>query len=227
MRRILTLIALLAAPALAPSAALADDTDDQAWLNVTAQQRLSGKLLLWAEVQGRFGEDASRLTQSIIRPGLGYEVSPKVQLWAGYGYITNHAASGPDQTEDRLWQQASWTVGKVAGGTFSSRSRLEQRWVDGGDDTGWRVRQFFKYDRPLKPGGDASLVLTSETFVATNDADWGARSGFDQMRNFAGVGFSVAPKARLEIGYLNQFINRTGSNDRINHIASVSLLKRL
>lgn len=207
-------------------AALADETDNQAWLNATGQYRLNGRLLLWAEAQGRFGEDASRLTQSIIRPGLGWQAAPKVSLWAGYARITNHQP-GKDQAEDRLWQQALWNIGPMLGGTVTSRSRLEQRWVDGGGDTGWRVRQFLKYERPFRPGGDASLVLTSETFVALNDADWGARSGFDQMRNFVGVGLSVAPKMRVEAGYLNQYINRPGDNDRMNHIASVSLLKRL
>ena len=216
---------LLAAAALA-TPALADESDLQAWGNFTGQYRLSGKLLGWAEVQGRFGDDASRLSQSIIRPALGWQAAPKVSLWAGYGRITNHRP-GKDQAEDRLWQQALWNVGPVLGGAVTSRTRLEQRRVDGGDDTGWRARQFLKYERPFRPGGDKTLVLWNETFVALNDANWGARSGFDQTRTFAGVGLSVAAKTRVEIGYLNQYINRVGPNDRVNHIASVSVFKRL
>ena len=46
------------------------------------------------------------------------------------------------------------------------------------------------------------------------------------MRNFAGVGFSVAPKARFEVGYMNQYLNRPGPNDRMNHIASTNLFVR-
>lgn len=208
-----------------PRAALADVQDTQAWFNVTGSGPVHGKVLAWAEVQGRFGNDVSRLSQSIIRPGIGYQVSKTLQVYVGYGRITNHNP-GPDISEDRLWQQLSWSGAPFAGGVISTRSRLEQRFVENGNDAGWRARQFVKFNRPFRPGGDTTLVLTSEVFVALDDTDWGARSGFDQMRNFAGVGFSVAPKARIEVGYMNQYINRVGPNDRMNHIASTNLLVR-
>ncbi len=215
----------MAAALLAMSPAHADIRDAQGWLNVTGFGPVRGKLLAWAEVQTRFGEDVSRLSQSIIRPGLGYQVSKSVQIYAGYGRITNHTP-GPDVGEDRLWQQLSWSGAPIAGGVISTRSRLEQRFVESGSDTGWRLRHWTKFNRPLRPGADLALVLTSEVFVALDDTDWGARSGFDQMRNFAGVGFTVAPKARIEAGYMNQYINRIGSNDRMNHIASANLFVR-
>lgn len=206
-------------------AAHADQDDAQAWLNFTAQGPIKGRLLGWAELQGRFGNDVSQLSQTIVRPALGYQLNKSWSAWVGYGRITNHNP-GPSVAENRLWQQLSWSGTQVLGGTLSTRTRLEQRWVETGDETGWRVRQLFKFIRPLRPGGDTGLVLSSETFIALDDADWGARAGFDQMRNFAGIGFTVAPKARLEAGYMNQYIDRAGPNDRMNHIASLNLLVR-
>jgi hypothetical protein len=223
--RLLALAPLTLAMALAARPARADTRDNWVWLNVTAQGPVSGKILAWAEVQGRFGDDASRLSQSILRPGIGYQLSPRVSLWVGYGRITGHNR-GKDVGENRLWQQLSWNAGEVAGGALTTRTRLEQRFVNTGSDTGWRLRQLVKFNRPLRKGGDTSFVLTSETFIALDDADWGARSGFDQTRNFAGIGFTVAPKTRLEVGYLNQYINQAGANDRMNHIGSASLLAR-
>lgn len=219
------LVAALALGLLAATPALADDHDAQAWGNVTWQGPVSGKLLLWAEAQERFGDDVGRLSQSILRPGVGWQASKTVQLWAGYGRITNHNR-GADVSEDRTWQQLSWNAGQVGGGTLTTRTRMEQRWVETGSDAGWRLRQLVKYSRPVKPGADLHLVAISEVFFALDDTDWGARSGFDQVRNFAGVGFSVAPKARLEVGYMNQYIERPGPNDRMNHIASFNLLGR-
>jgi hypothetical protein len=210
---------------LGAGAARADVHDAQAWLNVTGSGPVHGKLLAWAEVQTRFGEDLGRLSQTIVRPGVGYQLSKSLQLYVGYARVTNHNP-GPDVGEDRLWQQLSWSGAPLAGGTLSTRTRLEQRFVETGRDTGWRMRQLVKYNRPFRPGGDTSLVLTSEAFVALDDADWGARSGFDQLRNFAGVGFSVAPQARIEAGYMNQYIDRAGPDDRMNHIASANLLVR-
>lgn len=213
------LLALCALPARA-------DTDDgQAWLNLTVQGPVKGKLLAWAEVQGRFGDDVSRLSTSILRPGVGYQLSRDVSVWVGYARVTTHNP-GADIGEDRIWQQVSWNAGQVLGGSFSTRTRLEQRLLENGTDTGWRLRQFVKYSRPFRKGGDTALVATSELFVALNDADWGARAGFDQIRNFAGVAFSVSPKARMEFGYLNQYINRPGPDDRVNHAAAVNLLAR-
>jgi len=223
--RLLGLAPLALAALVSP--AFADEQDGQTWLNYTVQGPVSGKLLILGEAQARFGEDSSRIVQSIIRPGIGYQLTPKASVWVGYGHITNHRP-GPDQLEQRLWQQVSYNFGAVAGGALSTRSRLEQRVVDkGGDDTAWRVRHLVRYERKFRQGGDPSLVLTSEAFLAVNDADWGPRSGLDQWRNFAGAGFTVAPKTRFEVGYLNQFINRPGDNERMNHVASVTLITRL
>jgi len=227
MQGIAVLAAILAGAALfSPGAARADDIHDgQGWLNVTATGALKGRLMGWGEVQGRFGNDASRLSQSILRPGLGYQVNKDLTIWAGYGRITNHNV-GPDVGEDRLWQQVSWTAGKLGRATVSTRTRLEQRFVETGSDTGWRLRHLFKYDLPLRPGGTTNFVITSETFVALDDTDWGARAGFDQIRNFVGLGFPVAAKTRLEAGYMNQYINRRGPDDQMNHIASLNLFVR-
>ncbi len=219
-------LAPLALAALA-SPAMADDYDNQTWLNYAIQGPVSGKLLILGEVQARYGDDSSRIIQSIIRPGVGYQLTPKASVWVGYAHVTNHRP-GPDQVEQRRWEQVSYSFGAVAGGTLSSRSRLEQRVVDrGGDDTAWRLRQQFRYERKFRQGGDPSLVVTSEAFFSVNDADWGPHGGLDQLRNFAGVGFKVAPKTRVEVGYLNQFSNRPGDNDRMNHVAQVTLSTRL
>ena len=221
-----TAAAIFAAALFTAAPALADDIHDgQAWLNVTATGSLKGKLMGWGEVQARFGNDVSRLSQSIIRPGIGYQVNKDLILWVGYGRITNHNI-GPDVGEDRLWQQVSWTAGKLGRATVSTRTRMEQRFVETGSDTGWRLRHLFKYDLPLREGGTTNFVITSETFIALDDTDWGARAGFDQIRNFVGLGFKVAPKARLEAGYMNQYIDRRGPTDQMNHIASANLLVR-
>ena len=58
----------------------------------------------------RFGEDVGRLSQSILRPGVGYQLSDTVSAWVGYGRVTNHQP-GDDVGEDRIWQQLSWNAG--------------------------------------------------------------------------------------------------------------------
>ena len=50
------------------------------------------------------------------------------------------------------------------------------------------------------------------------------RDGLDQNRAFIGLGAKLAPGASTEVGYLNQYVNRRGRPDALNHIASITLL---
>ncbi|NIO04570.1 MAG: DUF2490 domain-containing protein [Proteobacteria bacterium] len=65
-----------------------------------------------------------------------------------------------------------------------------------------------------------------EVFLNLNSTDWGADSGFDQNRVFAGFGWHFGPSRhiRAAIGYLNQFVHKTSADDEINHILSINLL---
>ena len=74
------------------SPAVAERTveDFQTWGNITATGSLSAinpKLKWWLEGQGRFGNDSSRFSQGIIRPGVGYALNEKTTVWLGYAWI--------------------------------------------------------------------------------------------------------------------------------------------
>ena len=92
---------------------------------------------------------------------------------------------------------------------------------------GWRLREMLRFEKPLREGSDAvNALVYAEGFLALNSTDWGARSGFDQLRSFAGVEVGLPGASTLELGYLNQAINQRGGNSRINHVASVTLFFR-
>ncbi|MET0191741.1 MAG: DUF2490 domain-containing protein [Hyphomicrobiaceae bacterium] len=225
IRRISRLFAACAAVLALP--AMADTIhDEQAWVNLTAIGSVSGDLVYFAEVQPRFGNGA-RLDQLLLRGAVGWKLSPKVTLYQGYAHVVTAIEGGRDLNEERSFQQLSLALGKPVGGELSSRTRLEQRWRSNGNDTGWRLREMLRYEHPLKAGRDAvnGLVWT-EAFVAFNDTDWGARSGFDQLRTFVGAEVGLPGASTVEIGYLNQTINQTGGRTRMNHAASVTLWYR-
>ncbi|MFV2002345.1 MAG: DUF2490 domain-containing protein, partial [Paracoccaceae bacterium] len=73
-------------------------------------------------------------------------------------------------------------------------------------DTGWRLRQFWRWARPI-PQTNFSFVVANETFFGLNNADWGQRSGFDQNRAMFGLAWKIASTVRLEGGYLNNHID--------------------
>ena len=180
----------------------------------------------WMEGQGRFFNDAGRLGQSIIRPGIGYKLSDNFSAWLGYAWILTRPLGRSETNEHRIWQQLSWKDSFSWGGLFS-RTRLEQRFLSHGDDTGWRFRQFIKVTHPLY-FERLYLSLWDEVFVNINSTNFGAVSGFNQNRAFAGLGVYIDSKQhfRFELGYMNQFIGNENRFDAMNHIISTNLFIR-
>jgi len=214
-----------------PAAASAGSLEDfQTWGNITAiggfgfiDPKLKS-VRYWLEGQGRFGEDASRLSQSMVRPAFGYALNDKASVWLGYAWIfTDRPFTGRRFDENRIWQQFLWTQ-PTPFGSFTSRSRIEQRFAETGDDAGWRFRQFVKLSVPLAFAPDFSLVGWEEVFVRINKTDWSGDDGFDQNRLFVGLGYNFSKEIKTEIGYMNQYIRRAEAPDRISHVLSISLL---
>ena len=177
----------------------------------------------WFDAHWRLRNDSDGFNQSIIRPGLGYALDDLQTIWAGYGWIKTSPVTGNDFDEHRIWQQ--WTASPTLGAwKLLHRSRFEQRWVETGNDVGLRWRQMLRGQKILTGCPQWSAIVWDEAFFHLNDTDWGARSGFDQNRAFIGVGFKRCQhdRIRTEIGYLNQFINRQGAPDGMNHILSIN-----
>lgn len=222
MRLFLIAAALAAATPLVAKAKTSQD--EQAWVNLTAIGPVSGDLVYFVELQPRFGDGVSRLDHVLLRGAIGWKLSPSVTVYQGYAHVETPVKNGPSFNEERSFQQLSWNIGKPWGGELSSRTRLEQRWRSDGGDTGWRLREMLRYEHALSEDrqGPAAL-LWSELFVALNNTDWGARSGFDQLRTFVGVELPIGGASTAEIGYLNQTIDQTLGRTRINHAASVTI----
>jgi len=210
---------------LASAPALADNT--QAWsaFAVSGPIKDGSRFLLWFDAHARFRDNASELGTTIIRPGIGWRASQNLSLWAGYARVTAHL-DGPNGKEDRIWQQATYKVADVFGGRLSGRTRIEQRFRDAQSDVGLRVRQSWRWARPIE-GSDFSWVAANETFIGVNNTDWGQDSGYGQNRAFLGLAWAFAPSLRLEGGYLNNHIDGGSGGGRTNHNISVALFAKL
>lgn len=209
------LLATLATPALA---------DDQVWLAGTVEGPISGRLITWTDVQTRFTNGGDRLGQLVVRPSLGIALKPGDGLYIGYAFFDTYPEGGTTRKEHRFWQQAQLRVlGTPGKAVLVSRTRLEQRFAEGEDETGWRLRQFTRGQ--VWVGNGWSLIGFNEAFAGLNETPF-QPDGLSQLRNFVGVGKVLAPQLTLEVGYLNQRMIRPGS-DATNNIASFSLFYRL
>lgn len=184
------------------------------------------KVKWWFDGHLRFFDDTDGFNQSIVRPGVGVTLNERLTLWSGYGWIHTAPIAGAAFDEHRIWQQTTWSC-DLDCVTFALRSRLEQRFVETGDDVGLRFRQLVRVHHHLPATPRLSLVGWDELFIHLNDTDWGANTGFDQNRLFAGIGWKHTPDSplRTEIGYLNQTINNSGSPDRCHHILSINFYR--
>lgn len=223
MRLVRPVLPVLAAllGAAAPVAA----HDAQLWFNSTVFGSIDD-FAFFAEMQPRFGNGISQLDQLILRPAVGWKVTKDLTLYQGYAYVQDRGM-GPVRIEDRSFQEINWKLGEINGLKTSSRTRFEQRWRSDGKDVAFRVREQMRVAAPLtdKAGG-VSALGSAEVFVALNDADWGPRAGFDQLRTFAGIEVPIGGQSTVELGYLNRLIQTPSNGLATDHILSVNLFLR-
>jgi hypothetical protein len=201
--------------------AIAAQEDPQAWGAATASISASDKLVVWLEAQGRFSDDASRLGQLLLRPAVGLKLDKTTTAFLGYAYVFTDPVGPASSDEHRIWQQLNFRLaGDGQGVTLTGRSRFEQRFRQGSTDMGLRFRQLLRVTAPLQ--GKARIVGWHESFIALDDTRWGQRSGFDRMRNFAGVALPVNANISVEPGYMNEYV-KLSAQDRMNHIASLTV----
>jgi len=196
---------------------------DQAWTAVAISGPAAddSKFLLWFDGHARFGDNVSELATTISRPGIGWRATEYLDLWLGYARVVAHR-DGPDVKEERIWQQASYPVAQILGGRLSGRTRIEQRYRDIGSDTGWRLRQFWRWARPISQT-NFSIVAANETFFGLNNTDWGQRSGFGQNRAMLGLAWKMASTVRVEGGYLNNYIDLGPAGSRTNQNVTIAI----
>jgi Protein of unknown function (DUF2490) len=225
--RVSTLLALLLlAPCLAAQQL---EEDVGAWFTFAGNGHFKTegeptKWTWWAEAQMRFYDNSNGFDEGTLRPGLGYSLSKSSTLWLGYAWVHSDPEGVRGFDEGRIWEQFSWKT-PLGEGTFDTRSRLEQRWVETGDDLGWRFRQMIRYVLPFEKGSRWAVRIFDEAFFALNDTDWGADAGLAENQIFLGLGwtFDTARIWTFEAGYMNQWKPKSSSPDIMNHVLFVQL----
>jgi len=225
--RVLVLLSLLV-----PFLASADGSDSRtsAWLMSLSRIKVTDNVRAFVDVQPRFtlndtagGKDGD-LSTLLLRGALGYQLTPNVGLYQGVAYIPTY---DPKKVEHRSFQELLIKQ-PLSTGSLAHRVRFEQRFLDGVDDTAYRLRYFVRYTRPLQNlHPKLSLAINEEMMINLNDADDGPQSGFNQNRLFMGVNYKVNPNLSFDMGYQNQVINVTSGRDNVmNHILFLGMMAK-
>jgi hypothetical protein len=213
------------------------------WFAYTGQYKVSQKWGVHLEAQFRMDGDLEVSRQNLFRLGAIYYPSKNSNFIAGYGLInTLNPSVNAYFKENRIWEQYQhtyqWSASK---NTMINRFRLEQRFVDKVGlvdqevarlETNYQNR--FRYlNRNLfflttvnKNKDELYAIVQDEVFlnVGSNNVN---RNFFYQNRLFLGFGLLTNANFRIEVGYLNHFVNPNSGADTINHTISVSLLHNL
>jgi hypothetical protein len=198
--------------------------DSQLWASTAATVKLSDSWRLSQDATIRFSDNRNGLYEVELNTLLGFVVAKGVTVWAGYTHDPNYSAGDFTVMEHRAREQVTFDkLAEIGGGKLSGRLRTEQRWREGVDGTGWRVRPFVKYSLPLHKGGKTAFVVSAEAFVNLNTNAFQRSSGLDRTRTFVGLSAPLSRAISAEVGYLNQhsFVPHGPDND--DHVASISI----
>ncbi|MBD2840816.1 DUF2490 domain-containing protein [Erythrobacter sp. KMU-140] len=204
------------------SPASATEEDFNIWTGqfIVVDLNEEGDWFVRGEAQERFTDDADRLGQLLLRSLVGYRINDRVSIGGGYAYILTDPVGPVEVNEHRFYQELNVRLVETSGGlTIDSRTRLEQRTFEEGDQTAWRFRNFVQLRASITQNN--KVIAYTEPFIELNETEF-QRGGLSVWRNFVGVSFPLAEGIEVVPGYLNQYVIRDGE-DRIDHIANVNL----
>ena len=200
--------------------AVADDLteDSGAWMQAVAEGSMEfidpslKKGRIWMEGQSRFDGNWDHWYQGMVRTAVGYSLSDRATIWAGYTWLPTQNIGKDYISQQDLWPAFRYVLPTDIG-TFTFRTMWETNFLRG-DQLRERPRQMIKFMHPLEFEPRLSLIAWDEAFYRVNSTEWGGKSGFDQNRAFAGLGWSFNKNVRAELGYMNQYV------DNANHSAA-------
>jgi len=198
----------------------AQQSDLGNWVLLFGNKKINDKFNWHHEVQYRNYNFVGDLEQLLLRTGIGVNVTDNTNLLLGYGFIRSENYAGSNEklivNEHRIFQQII-TKQNVAKLRLQHRYRFEQRFVE--EDFKLRFRYFLGLAYPLWKEADSPkelyLSAYNEIFLNTK------KDVFDRNRLYGGLGYRLNEMFRLELGYMNQFLN-LGNRDQLNVVCFVS-----
>ena len=211
--------------------------DNDVWFLLLNKVDLSDKWSFLNETHLRRHQWLEQQEQFLIRPGFNYAFNDAVVATVGYTYIkTYQYGQYPlpvDVPENNVWEQITLSHKITEQVNMSHRYRIEHRWIgdirnDGitaPEIDGTRFTQRFRYritaNFPIIKTDEGTRVyghvfdemwlnLRDELHVLNFDRNW----------LYLGVGCRFSPTSRIEVAFLDQWINQP-ANNRYEHNPTV------
>ena len=208
------LLAALASVTI-PSTAQASDDAAELWLNPSFEVGLDGDTAFELETAQRFrSERDGRVDTYFVRGWVKQDIASNATLAGAVEYRVNDGGSD----ELRTIQQLS-----TSHGILKTRLRLEQRFVDGADRMGLRLRPRLGVGFDLTADGRWSAGADAELFWVLRGNNLGSDTGITGLRTTIGVEYEVSDNLTLGLSYLRQQDFEDGGPDQIGHAPLIGI----
>lgn len=201
------------------SPAMAEENYFEGWFEGTVAADIDKRTFVQFQTQQRARDENNPAGNShIYRLWLGRRLGGGVSLSGGL-----HRSKEGTVKETRLIEQLSYPIA----GALKGRTRIEQRFIDDADQTGWRVRQRLGLALPLAKQMDGvDFVANAEGFLTLRPTSVGGQRGLTGLRTFVGVERSFG-QVDASIGYTRHQSIRRDAPDRVGHAPTLNLTLNL
>lgn len=239
-----TFLLLLTVLSISTFSKLVAQSQFSGWVASFNTIKIGDKTSLHTDVQLRSTDEWKKAQTFLFRPGINFHLNKKIILSAGYAYISNRRVVSNVTgylPEHRIWEQLMINH-KIKNTSVTHRFRIEQRFLprvivqsnqletDGFVMAG-RFRYFIRNILPFKKEPSFRkgffAALQNEVFVNIGNKNNVNSEFFDQNRLYIAAGYRLNSKTDLEIGYMNQYVNGSGSQKTRNHILQLAGYLRL
>lgn len=174
------------------------------WLVISGQNKIHEK---WSvPVIGILRHNAMFETYgfSFVRTGLSYRLNTASTFTGGMAYLDSRNRDELQEVEtvSQFWLYGEYDLtSKFKKSSLSHRWRLENRWITNDQETDFnqRLRYRLQYVRPLHK--NTYIKAFNESFFNLEEPI------FNQNRFFVGVGQTLSPAIKVDIGYFKIHLN--------------------
>lgn len=199
-RKVVLLFLLLFKSSLLPAQTIDDHLGS--WTEIIGQNLISEKWSIPTTVILQHYEVLNEFQFILLRSGLTYHFSNTSAIALGYDYFYSESFSGENSViQHRMWEELSLRS-NYSKWNISHRYRLESTWTKQEPEYAFdhRLRYRLKLEHPLY----RKVYITSfnEIFINLD------KPYFNQNRIHVGLGYTLYPDLKLEIGYFKNHFSQ-------------------